>query len=241
MRGLILAGGNGTRLQDLTICQNKHILPIYKYPMIYYPLFTLIEAGIKDIMIVMGGENIGNFATLLKSGKRFGANITYRVQEEADGIAGAVSLAEDFCGDRKIVIILGDNIFENNINYAIHKFAKQESGARVLVKRVPDPQRFGVAEIDDEKIISIEEKPLHPKSNYIVVGAYMYDNKVFDIIRDLAKSSRGEYEITDVNNEYMKADELYWDEVKGGWIDAGTHESLLRATNEVKAWNKKFF
>jgi len=236
MRGVILAGGNGSRLKDLTICQNKHILPIYKYPMIYYPILLLRDAGIKDILIVMGGENIGNFAKLLKSGKKLGVNITYRVQEEADGIAGALNLSKDFCADEKFVVVLGDNIFEKNINYAVHKFSKQEKGARILVKEVSDPERFGVAEVDIDKIISIEEKPLHPKSKFAVVGVYMYDKEVFEKIDNLSKSSRGEYEITDVNAEYMKEENLYWDEVEGEWVDAGTHESLIDAGNKVRKW-----
>lgn len=236
MRGVILAGGNGTRLEHLTICQNKHILPIYKYPMIYYPIFTLRDAGIFDIMIIMGGENIGNFSKLLKSGQSLGVNITYRVQENADGIAGAIKLSEDFCHNDRVVVILGDNIFENNINYAVHKFTRQKDGARILVKEVSDPHRFGVAEVAGNKILSIEEKPMHPKSNYAVVGAYMYDSSVFDIIRNLTKSSRGEYEVTDINNEYIKSGKMYWDEVVGGWVDAGTPDSLLRAGKAVESW-----
>lgn len=239
MKGVVLAGGNGTRLNDLTICQNKHILPLYKYPMIYYSIMLLRDAGIREIMVIMGGENIGNFAKLLKSGERLGVDITYRVQEGADGIAGALALTKDFCKGSKFVVVLGDNIFENNINYAIQGFANQEGGARVLVKQVDDPERFGVAEIDGKKIVSIEEKPLHPKSNYAVVGVYMYDDEVFKIIENIPKSSRGEYEITDVNNAYIKTNSLYWDEVVGGWTDAGTPESLLRASNEVKKWKKE--
>lgn len=187
-------------------------------------------------MIIMGGENIGNFAKLLKSGDRLRVDITYRVQEEADGIAGALSLAESFCYNDKFVVVLGDNIFENNINYAVQRFAEQNNGARILVKQVTDPHRFGVAEINGERIVSIEEKPLHPKSNYAVVGVYMYDDEVFNIIERIPKSSRGEYEITDVNNDYIKHNALYWDEVKGGWTDAGTPESLIKAGNEVREW-----
>jgi len=241
MKGVILAGGNGTRLLPLTKVTNKHLLPVYNEPMIYYPLKSLIATGIKDILIVSGKGHAGHFLNLLGSGKEFGVSLSYEVQEEAGGIAQALSLAEDFADEGKIAVILGDNIYEKNLEIAkaVKEFKHQEfevegktvGGAKILLKKVPDPARFGVAELKGKKIISIEEKPKQPKSNYCVTGFYCYDNQVFDIIRTLRPSSRGELEITDVNNFYVKQGTMTYEIVKGEWTDAGTFDSLLRASN----------
>ncbi|MFN3301501.1 MAG: sugar phosphate nucleotidyltransferase [Patescibacteria group bacterium] len=242
MKGIILAGGLGTRLLPLTRVTNKHLLPVYKKPMIYYPLETLVNAGIKDIMIVTGGESPGDFLKLLGSGKDFGLKeIHFAYQEGAGGIAAALSLAEDFADNDKIVVILGDNIFEDNIKKFVEDFAKQEfevngkkvGGAKIFLKEISDPKRFGVAEIKGKKIVGIEEKPLKPKSNYAVTGLYMYDNQVFDVIRSLKPSERGELEITDVNNFYIKQGTMTYEILKGFWTDAGTFDSLLQASNLV--------
>lgn len=239
MKGIILAGGFGTRLYPLTRVTNKHLLPVYRKPMIYYPLETLVNAGIKDIMIVTGGESAGDFLKLLGSGKEFGLKeIHFAYQEEALGIAQALSLAEDFADGEKIVVILGDNIIEDNISSFVKEYEKQEfeienkkvGGAKIFLKEVPDPERFGVPEIKDGKIINIEEKPKKPKSNYAVTGLYMYDNQVFEVIRNLKPSLRGELEITDVNNFYLRQGTLTYNILKGFWTDAGTFDSLLRAT-----------
>lgn len=234
MKGVILAGGLGKRLEPLTKITNKHLLPIYNKPMIYYPIQTLVDAGIKDILIVTGGNNAGDFLRLLGNGKQFGLkHINYTYQEGEGGIAAALSLAEHFADNGKIVVILGDNIIEKPIIKYIEKFKKHPKGAMILVKKVNDPQRFGVAEIRQNKIISIQEKPKKPKSDHVVTGIYMYDNQVFDIIRTLKPSRRGELEITDVNNTYLKKGQLEFDILDGFWTDCGTFESLLRANNLV--------
>lgn len=249
MKGIILAGGTGSRLSPLTLVTNKHLLPIYKKPMIYYPLETLVNAGIKDIMIVTGGESAGDFLKLLKSGKEFGLKeIHFAYQEGAGGIADALSLTEDFADGGKIAVILGDNIIEDKIKDFVDKYQQQEftvngkkvGGAKIFLKPVDDPERFGVAEVKDGKVVSIEEKPKQPKSNYAVTGIYMYDAQVFDMIRQLNPSERGELEITDVNNFYIKQGTMSYEILKGYWTDAGTFDSLLRATNLVAEKEKKF-
>ncbi|MFZ5800538.1 MAG: sugar phosphate nucleotidyltransferase [Candidatus Omnitrophota bacterium] len=230
MKGVILAGGLGKRLEPLTRITNKHLLPVYNRPMIFYPLQTLIDAGIKDIMIVTGGNNAGDFLRLLGNGGEFGLkHINYTYQQGEGGIAAALSLTEHFVGRDKFVVILGDNVIEKSIRPYVENFKRQTHGARILLKQVPDPQRFGVAEVKDEKIISIVEKPKRPKSNFIVTGIYMYDPCAFDFIHRLKPSQRGELEITDVNNAYLKAKELYYDVLDGEWTDCGTFASLLRA------------
>ncbi len=230
MKGIILAGGLGTRLYPLTKITNKHLLPIYEKPMIYYPIETLINAGITDIMIVTGGNHAGDFLRLLGNGKEFGLkHINYTYQEGEGGIAAALALAEYFADGQPICVILGDNIIEKNIIKAVKDFEKQEKGAKILLKEVPDPERFGVAEIVDGRLVSIVEKPKQPKSNLAVIGIYMYDSRVFDIVKTLKPSERGELEITDVNNAYVQEGTMTWEMLKGWWTDAGTFESLLRA------------
>ncbi len=234
MKGIILAGGLGTRLYPLTKITNKHLLPIHDKPMIYYPLQTLVNAGIRDILIVTGGNNAGEFLRLLGNGKEFGLqHINYTYQEGEGGIAAALSLAEYFSEGKKICVVLGDNIIETNILQAVKNFEKQKDGAKILLKEVPDPQRFGVPEIKGDKIIGIEEKPTLPRSQLAVIGIYMYDATVFKIIRTLKPSGRGELEITDVNNEYIRRGNLTYEILNGWWTDAGTFESLLRASNLV--------
>jgi len=240
MKGVILAGGLGTRLFPLTKITNKHLLPIYNKPMIYYPIEALVNAGISDILIVTGGNNAGDFLKLLGNGKEFGLqHINYTYQEGEGGIADALRLAEHFAGNERIVIILGDNIIEKSIKHYIEKYGSQKEGAMVLLKEVEDPQRFGVAEIEDDKIIGIEEKPETPKSNYAVTGIYMYDSRVFDIIRTLKPSRRGEFEITDVNNIYIKEGLMSFAVLDGWWTDAGTFETLFRANQLVKKRSKE--
>ncbi|MCS7280533.1 MAG: sugar phosphate nucleotidyltransferase [Desulfobacterota bacterium] len=230
MKGVILAGGLGTRLYPLTKITNKHLLPVYNKPMIYYPLETLIKAGIKDIMIVTGGNNAGDFLKLLGNGSEFGLkHLNYTYQEGEGGIAHALSLAEYFADGEPICVILGDNIIEKNIVKAVRNFEKQKTGAKILLKEVPDPERFGVAEIENGRLVRIVEKPKKPRSNLAVVGIYMYDSKVFDIIRTLKPSERGELEITDVNNAYIREGTMTYEMLEGWWTDAGTFESLLRA------------
>ena len=234
MKGIILAGGLGTRLFPLTKITNKHLLPVHDKPMIYYPLQTLVNAGIRDILIVTGGNNAGDFLRLLGNGKEFGLqHINYTYQEGEGGIAAALFLAEYFSDQKKICVVLGDNIIETSILKAVKDFEKQESGAKILLKEVPDPQRFGVPEIKGDKIIRIDEKPAMPRSKLAVIGIYMYDAGVFDIIRSLKPSARGELEITDVNNEYIRRGNLTYEVLEGWWTDAGTFESLLRASNLV--------
>ncbi|MFA6036319.1 MAG: sugar phosphate nucleotidyltransferase [Candidatus Micrarchaeia archaeon] len=231
MRGVILAGGEGTRLRPLTYVTNKHLLPVYDKPMIYYPINTLLAAGIKDILIVTGKESAGDFMKMLGSGHDIGCRLTYRLQDGSGGIAQALSLAEDFIGEHKFAVILGDNILDANEASEIGSFAKSaKEEAVVFLKEVPDANRFGVAELKDNKIASIVEKPAKPKSNLAVIGLYLYSPNVFEVIRTLKPSARGEYEITDVNNHYVKKGTLGHRIVKGGWTDAGTFESLYRAS-----------
>ncbi len=236
MKGIILAGGLGTRLMPCTKVTNKHLLPVYDKPMIYYPLKTLVSAGLKDIMIVTGGNNAGDFLRLLGNGSEFGLkDISYTYQEGEGGIADALKLAEDFADKDKIAVMLGDNVIENDIKDAVKEFEKQERGARIFLKEVNNPERFGVAEIKDGKVINIAEKPDKPISRYAVVGIYMYDSEVFDIIRILKPSDRGELEITDVNNEYIKRSNMAYSILDGWWTDAGTSfESLFRASRLVR-------
>lgn len=230
IKGIVLAGGLGTRLSPLTKITNKHLLPIYDQPMIYYPIKRLVEAGIKDIVIVTGGPHAGDFLRLLGNGKEFGlTHINYTYQEGEGGIAQALGLARHFARGKRMVVILGDNIFENSLKPHVDRFRKQKKGARVLLKRVHDPERFGVAELKGTKIASIEEKPKKPKSDLVVTGVYMYDEHVFNIIKDLKPSKRGELEITDVNNAYIRRDSLEYDVLSGWWTDSGTFDSLLHA------------
>lgn len=230
MKGIILAGGLGSRLYPLTKVTNKHLLPVYNKPMIYYPIETLVWAGIKDILLVTGGNSAGDFLRLLGNGKEFGLkHFNYAYQEGEGGIADALSLAEHFADGDKIAVILGDNIVEDNLTPFVEQFRKQKSGARILLKEVQDPQRFGVAEIKGKNIVKIVEKPKNPTSSYAVVGVYMYDSSIFDLIRPLKPSKRGELEITDVNNAYLKRGDLEFNILKGYWTDAGTFDSLYRA------------
>ena len=234
MKGVVLAGGLGSRLRPLTAVTNKHLLPIYNQPMIYYPIQTLVSAGITDIMIVTGGNSAGDFLKLLGNGKAFGLkHLNYTYQEGEGGIAAALALVEHFASGEPVCVILGDNIIQGNVRAAADDYRQQGKGAKILLKRVPDPQRFGVPELDGRRVLRIEEKPAQPKSEYAVIGIYMYDARVFEIIRTLKPSGRGELEITDVNNAYIERDEMTWDELEGWWSDAGTFESLLNASNLV--------
>ncbi|HEX8287398.1 MAG TPA: sugar phosphate nucleotidyltransferase [Pyrinomonadaceae bacterium] len=234
MKGVVLAGGLGTRLKPLTKVTNKHLLPVYNQPMIYYPIQTLVNAGIDDIMIVTGGNSAGDFLKLLGNGKDFGLkHINYTYQEGEGGIADALSLVEHFADDEPICVALGDNIIEGNIIAAAESYRKQGRGAKILLKKTHDRQRFGVPVIEGEKILRVEEKPKNPKSDFAVIGIYFYDPTVFDIIRTLKPSERGELEISDVNNHYIARNEMTWAELDGWWTDAGTFESLLHATNLV--------
>ena len=242
MKGVILAGGLGKRLLPLTKITNKHLLPVYNKPMVYYPLQTLVDAGIKDILLVTGGNHAGEFLRLLGNGHAFGlTHINYTYQEGEGGIADALRLAEHFADGEKIVVILGDNILERGIKKYVDNFERQPHGARVLIKKVEDPWRFGVVEVRKGRVLSIKEKPKSPKSDYITTGVYMYDRAVFDIIRKLEPSKRGELEITDVNNAYLKRGGLRYDILKGWCSDSGTFNSLLKANNLVarKEKNKK--
>jgi glucose-1-phosphate thymidylyltransferase len=235
MKGVVLAGGTGSRLYPLTRVTNKHLLPIYDRPMIYYPLQILVDAGIDDILIVTGGSSAGDFLRLLRNGKDFGLHqLNFAYQEGESGIADALRLAEHFASEQKICVVLGDNIIEGDIRQAAQQFEKQERGARILLKEVPDPERFGVPVFEDGKIIRIEEKPRVPASPYAVTGIYFYDSTVFARIRDLKPSGRKEYEITDVNNSYLRDGQLAYDVLEGWWTDAGTFESLWRASNMVR-------
>ena len=235
MKGIILAGGTGSRLCPLTKVTNKHLLPVGKVPMIYYPICKLKEANIVDILIITGKEHMGSVVNLLGSGYDLGVDFTYKIQDQAGGIAQALGLAEQFVGKDSCVVILGDNIFENSIKRYVDKFKRQERGAKILLKFVNDPQRYGVAEIGEkDKILSIEEKPNDPRSNYAVTGIYMYDNYVFDIIKTLKPSGRGELEITDVNNAYLQEESLTYDILTGTWTDAGTFSSLMKANELTK-------
>ncbi|OGX24242.1 MAG: spore coat protein [Omnitrophica WOR_2 bacterium RIFCSPHIGHO2_02_FULL_45_21] len=231
LKGVVLCGGLGKRLEPLTRITNKHLLPVYNRPMVFYPIHTLVEAGIKDIMIVTGGNNAGDFLRLIGNGSEFGLrHINYTYQRGEGGIAEALGLTEHFVDRSKVVVILGDNLIGGSIKKYVQRFKKQENGARVLIKEVSDPHRFGVAEINEGRIISIAEKPKKPKSNYVITGIYMYDHKVFDIVRTLKPSRRGELEITDVNNAYLKNNQLYYDILDCWWTDCGMPETLYRAT-----------
>jgi glucose-1-phosphate thymidylyltransferase len=234
MKGVILAGGLGTRLFPLTKITNKHLLPVHDRPMIYYPIQTLINAGIDDIMIVTGGNSAGDFLRLLGNGAEFGLkHLNYTYQEGEGGIADALSLVEHFADEQPICVVLGDNVIEGNIRIAADEYRQQGKGAKILLKKVPDPQRFGVPELNGKAVLQIEEKPKTPKSDFAVIGIYFYDSTVFDVIRTLVPSGRGELEITDVNNHYINRGEMTWNELDGWWTDAGTFESLLRASNMV--------
>lgn len=234
MKAIILAGGTGSRLFPLTKVTNKHLLPVGKYPMIFHAVYKLKQAGLTDILLVTGKEHMGDVVSLLGSGSEMGVSFTYKVQDEAGGIAQALGLAEQFVGNDQMVVILGDNVFADDITPYVEHFKNQQTGAKILIQKVPDPSRFGVPELEGNRIISIEEKPLIPKSSYAVTGIYMYDHKVFEIIRSLKPSSRGELEITDVNNAYIKRGELTFDVLQGWWTDAGTHSSLARANELAK-------
>jgi len=233
LRGVVLAGGTGSRLMPLTKVTNKHLLGVGQKPMIYYPIEKLISIGIEEILIVTGVEHMGDVVSLLGSGKDFGCRFTYKVQDEAGGIAQALALAENFAQGQSLVVILGDNIFKSSLKSYADKFIAQKTGARILLKQVSNPQRFGVAELSDGKVISIEEKPKEPKSDYVVTGIYFYDASVFDIIRNLKPSARGELEITHVNDAYIEKGQLAYDVLDGWWTDAGTFESLNRANELV--------
>lgn len=234
MKGIVLAGGLGTRLYPLTKVTNKHLLPVYDKPMIYYPIIALVNAGIRDIMVVTGGNNAGDFLKLLGNGKEFGLqHINYTYQAGEGGIAEALNLASFFADNEKICVILGDNIIEKNIVNAVQAFEQQEKGAKIILKEVLDPDRFGVPVFEDGKIVKIEEKPKLPKSPYAVIGIYFYDAKVFDIIKTLRPSDRGEMEISDVNNAYIDMGEMTYEILEGWWSDAGTFDSLVHATNLV--------
>lgn len=240
MKGVVLAGGTGSRLFPLTKITNKHLLPIYDKPMIYFPIQTLVDAGIRDLLIVTGGRNSGDFLRLLANGKEFGLkHINYTYQEGEGGIAEALALAEHFAEGSRICVILGDNIIEGSIAQAVREFEQQERGAKILLKEVQDAERFGVAEIQGNKIAGIEEKPEHPKSNYAVTGIYLYDETVFDKTRTLKPSARGELEITDVNNAYIREGTMTFNYLDGWWTDAGTFDSLLRAANLVRDTRQK--
>jgi len=233
LRGVILAGGTGSRLMPLTKVTNKHLLGVGQKPMIYYPIEKLTGVGIEEILIVTGVEHMGDVVNLLGSGKDFGCRFTYKVQDEAGGIAQALGLAEDFAQGQSVVAILGDNIFESSFQRYVDKFISQKRGARLLLKRVANPERFGVAEMSDGRIIGIEEKPQKPKSDYAITGIYFYDGSVFDVIRTLKPSARGELEVTDINNAYISRGELEYDVLEGWWSDAGTFESLKRVNELV--------
>ena len=234
MKGIILAGGLGSRLQPMTRITNKHLLPVFDRPMIYYPLECLIQGGIEDIMIVTGGNHAGDFLRLLKNGREFGLkHLNYTYQEGEGGIAEALGLCEHFAEDEPVCVVLGDNLIERNIVGTVQRFREQGSGARIILKEVPDPERFGVAELEGDRVVRIVEKPKEPKTSLAVIGIYMYDARVFDIIKTLKPSNRGELEITDVNNRYAEWGELRFEILDGWWTDAGTIESLHRASNMV--------
>ncbi|HEX6046310.1 MAG TPA: sugar phosphate nucleotidyltransferase [Pyrinomonadaceae bacterium] len=234
MKGVVLAGGLGTRLRPLTSVTNKHLLPVYNQPMIYYPIQTLVNAGINDIMVVTGGSSAGDFLRLLGNGKAFGLkHLNYTYQEGEGGIADALSLVEHFASGEPVCVVLGDNIIEGNILSAVKAYREQGGGAKIILKKVPDPQRFGVPRLDGKKVLRIDEKPAVPASDYAVIGIYLYDGDVYDIIRSLKPSGRGELEITDVNNAYIDRNAMTWEELEGWWTDAGTFESLLHASNLV--------
>ncbi len=230
LKGIILAGGTGSRLYPLTKVTNKHLLPVGRKPMIFHPISKLTRAGIEEILVVTGIDHMGDIVNLLGSGKEFGCRFTYKVQDQAGGIAEALGLAENFAGGDRMAIILGDNIFGDELAPFINGYMKQKAGAKVLIKEVSDPQRFGVVELNEKKVLSIEEKPKKPKSNFVITGVYFYDGQVFEIIRGLKPSRRGELEITDVNRAYLAKGQLTYDILSGWWSDAGTFESLERAS-----------
>ena len=233
MKGLVLAGGLGSRLRPLTSVTNKHLLPVYDRPMVYYPIQALVNAGIDDIMIVTGGNSAGDFLKLLGNGKAFGLkHLNYTYQEGEGGIADALSLAEHFAHGGPLCVVLGDNIIEGNIRRAVERFRQQGEGAKILLKKVPDPQRFGVPELDGERVLRIDEKPAEPKSEFAVIGIYMYDASVFDVVRTLKPSDRGELEITDLNNWYIEREELEVDVLDGFWGDAGESIDAYYAVND---------
>jgi glucose-1-phosphate thymidylyltransferase len=233
LKGVVLAGGTGSRLMPLTKVTNKHLLPVGHKPMIFYPIEKLTAVGVEEILIVTGVEHMGDVVSLLGSGRAFGCRFTYKVQDQAGGIAQALALAENFANSKPLAVILGDNIFQTNLKNYADKFTAQKTGARILLKQVEYPQRFGVAELSDGRIIGIEEKPERPKSNYAVTGIYFYDASVFEIIRTLKPSARGELEITHVNDAYIAKGRLAYDILEGWWTDAGTFESLARANELV--------
>ncbi len=234
MKGIILAGGLGTRLHPLTRITNKHLLPIYDKPMIFYPLQTLVNSGVKDILIVTGGKHAGDFLELLGNGADFGlAHLNYTYQHGEGGIADALKLAEFFAEGQKICVVLGDNIIEYNIKDAVQAFEAQKQGAKIILKKVEDPHRFGVVRFEGEEVVEIVEKPPQPPSPYAVTGIYFYDSTVFDVCQTLVPSARGELEITDVNNHYIRQGSMTWEILEGWWTDAGTFDSLLRASRLV--------
>jgi glucose-1-phosphate thymidylyltransferase len=236
MKGVITAGGTGSRLLPITKITNKHLLPVYNRPMVYYPLRTLVQAGIDDIMVVTGGEFAGDFLRLLGNGTEFGLKrIHYAYQEGSGGIAAALALAEDFADGDAVAVILGDTIIEGNVNRSVAAFSREPHGAKVFLKEVDDPARFGVAALEGDRVTAIVEKPVIPPSPYAVIGIYLYDARVFDIIRNLRPSGRGELEITDVNNRYIEWGEMAYAILDGWWTDAGTFGSLLRASTLVAA------
>jgi glucose-1-phosphate thymidylyltransferase len=239
LKGIVLAGGLGTRLHPITKITNKHLLPVYNQPMVYYPIKTLVDAGIRDVLIVTGGNNAGDFLRILRNGEEFGLKqLDFRYQEGEGGIAAALSLAEHFAAGDSICVILGDNIYEKTLENSAAAFARQGKGARIHLKQVENPQRFGVPVFSDGNILRIEEKPKNPQSNFAVTGLYMYDSTVFDIIKTLKPSGRGELEITDVNNAYIARNEMTWEVLEGWWSDAGTFDSLLRANILVASQHK---
>ena len=229
MKGVILGGGTGSRLMPLTKVINKNILAVYDKPLIYYPIMTMRDAGIEEILLISGRGHAGQYLDLLSNGKELGVKLTYVIQEEPKGIAHALSIAEDFADNGSIAMILGDNIYEESLKQAVDNFKKQEKGAKIIIKQVSDPQRFGVVEFDGDKVVDIQEKPQFPKSDWISTGFYMYDKRCFDFIRTLRPSGRGEFEITDLNNCYIKDGTLTYYKTTGEWIDAGTFDSLLKA------------
>jgi glucose-1-phosphate thymidylyltransferase len=240
MKGIVLAGGLGTRMLPLTRITNKHLLPVYDQPMVYYPIRKLVQADIHDIMIVTGGNSAGDFLRLLRNGKDFGLQrLHYVYQEGEGGIAEALGLAKSFAEGDRIVVVLGDNIFEDDITPFVRSFETQAEGAKILLKAVDNPNRFGVAELKDNRVVGIEEKPARPKTDLAVTGVYMYDAKVFEIIKTCKPSARGELEITDVNNAYIRQGTMTFDLLKGWWTDAGTFESLFRATMLVRQGQEK--
>ncbi len=239
MKGIILAGGTGSRLYPLTKAVNKHLLPVYHKPMIFYAIEAMAQAGIEDILVILGGESTGEFITLLGSGKSFGVNLTYRFQDEAGGIAHALDLAENFANNDKILVILGDNIFEYNLKNDVEVFCRSDAKAGIFLKKVVDPERYGIAEIKDDKVINIVEKPENPESNWAVTGIYMYTPQVFEVIKTIIPSDRGELEITDVNNVFVKDNSLLAFYLEGYWIDAGKFESLYLASSYVRQFQNK--